>query len=209
MIRAFKVQYTFAVAVELSFPSLWSHFLAKVAELASEGTMLVTPRIWRKGAAVVLSVLEGYPASCLKIFLVPRLYPALFRARKISDFRGASGERGRAALVLSQRRGMDRDCGAAQADALSALQSGWHAESARLFARIRRRQLPAKNGSRSADLLQQSQCTSRVRADIQRLGRGQSPTAEPDNPRSVEIPQMRRRRQHRRSDPRRRRLPAK
>ena len=72
--------------------------------------MLVTPRIWRRGAAVVLSVLEVYPAFRLKIFIVPRLYPALFHARMISDFRGASGERGRAAMVLPQRRGMERDC---------------------------------------------------------------------------------------------------
>src|SRR5476649_1963438 len=40
------------------------------------------------GAAVVLSVLEGYLAFLLKIFIVPRLYPALFRARMISDFAG-------------------------------------------------------------------------------------------------------------------------
>ena len=58
----------------------------------------------------MLSVLEGYTAFRLKIFIVPRLYPALFRARMISDFRGASGERGRAALVLPQREGMERDC---------------------------------------------------------------------------------------------------
>ena len=149
------------------------------------------------------------PHPAQRFFIVPRLYPALFRARMISDFRGASDERGRAAMVLPQRRGMERDCRAAQADAVSALQGCRRADSPRLSARIRRAQLPAKNGSRSADLLQQSHRASRVRADFQRLGRGQSPTAQPDNPRSVAVPPTRRRRQHRRCDPRRRRLPAK
>ena len=66
----------------------------------------------------------------------------------ISDFRGASGERERATLVLPQRQGMGRDCGTAQADGVSALRSGWRVDSARLFARLRRRRLPAQNHSR-------------------------------------------------------------
>jgi hypothetical protein len=44
--------------------------------------------------------LDGYPASWLKIFIVPRVYPALLRPRIVSDFRGASRERERAAMVL-------------------------------------------------------------------------------------------------------------
>ena len=42
-------------------------------------------------------------------YRTPRL-PRTFRARMISDFRGASSERGRATLVFPQRDGMERDC---------------------------------------------------------------------------------------------------
>ena len=59
-------------------------------------------------------------------------------------------------LVLPQRAGMGRcDCGTAQANAVSALQSGWHAESPWLSARLRRRRLPTQDHSRSAGFLQQ------------------------------------------------------
>ena len=63
-------------------------------------------REFGKTASRQLSKLPGaIPRIPLKdAQTVPRLYPALFRVRMISDFRGASAERGRAAMVLPQRR---------------------------------------------------------------------------------------------------------
>jgi len=190
----------------VSFTSLWSHFLANVAELASEGTMVVTSRIWRWVTAVGSGGIPRFPFE--DFYRTPPL-PRTFRARMISDFRGASGERGRAALVLPQRAGMEHACGTTQADAVSALQSGWHADSPWLSARLRREGLPTQDHPRSAGLLQQPRSAAWLRSDLQRLERRQDPAAEPDRPGCVEIPATRRRRQHRRGKPRRRRLPAK
>ena len=65
-----------------------------------------------------------------------------------SRFSGGQGPSvGERAMVLPQRRGMERDRGTAQADALSALQGGRHADSARLSARLRREQPPAQKPS--------------------------------------------------------------
>ena len=61
-------------------------------------------------------------------------YPALFRVRMISDFRGVSGERERRAGFAAASR-MGRACGTSQADAVSPLQGGWRVDSPRLFAR--------------------------------------------------------------------------
>ena len=66
------------------------------------------------------------------MLIVPRLYPALLRAGRITIFAEA-WPRGRGAMVLPQRRGVERDRRAAQADALSALQGGRHADSPRLL----------------------------------------------------------------------------
>ena len=95
---------------------------------------------------------------------------------------------------------MDRDRGAAQADAVSPLQGGGHADSARLLVRLRREEPPAKNGAGSADLLQQPPCTPGVRSHVQRLARGQNPATEPDEPRSVHVFEACRERRHRRRD---------
>jgi hypothetical protein len=90
----------------------------------------------------------------------------------------------------------------AQADALSALQGCRHSDSTRLFVRLRRQQPPAKNATRTPPLLQQPPSPTRVRTDLQRLGRGQNPTPEPDYPRSVALPPTRRLRRHSRRHPR-------
>ncbi len=127
----------------------------------------------------------------------------------ISDFRGVSGERGRATLVLSQRAGMGRDFGTSQANGVSALQGGWRVDSSRLFARLRRRRLSTQDSPRSAGLLQQPPSASRLWPHLQHLACGQNPSTERDHPRGVAIPAMRRRRQHCRGMPCRRRLPAK
>jgi hypothetical protein len=59
----------------LSFTSLWSHFLANVAELASDWRMFVTPRIRQKE----LRAQEFYPAPRSMIFYrtppLPRTFP--------------------------------------------------------------------------------------------------------------------------------------
>src|ERR1700733_3842614 len=96
---------------------------------------------------------------------------------------------------------------AAQADGVPFLQGCRHADSARLLVRVRRQQPPAKNPARTPNLLQQPQRASRLRADFQRLVRGQNPAAEPDHPRRVPISPARRRPRRRRRGPRRR-LPA-
>jgi hypothetical protein len=103
---------------------------------------------------------------------------------------------------------MDRLCGTTQADGLSALQSGWHIDSPRLFAWLRRRRLPTQDHSRSADFLQQPPSTPRLWSHLQRLDGRQNPTPERHRPRAVAISATRRRRQHRRGMPWRRRLPA-
>ena len=76
-----------------------------------------------------------YPAPRSWILIVPRHYPAPLPFRYNHDFRGGS-TRGRATMVLPQRRGMERHCRTAQADALSALQGRRHADSARLSVRL-------------------------------------------------------------------------
>src|ERR1022692_816556 len=66
----------------MSFTSLWSHFLANVAELASDWRMFVTPRIRQKE----LGAQEFYPAPRSMIFYrtpplpptFPRHYDLLF-----------------------------------------------------------------------------------------------------------------------------------
>src|SRR3984885_10635603 len=96
---------------------------------------------------------------------------------------------------------------AAQADAVPFLQGCRHADSARLLVRVRRQQPPAKNPARTPNLWQQPQRASRLRADFQRLVRGQNPEAEPVPPRRLPISPARRRPRRRRRGPPRR-LPA-
>src|SRR5262249_38045295 len=88
---------------------------------------------------------SGTRCALLTNFIVPRLYPARRLVVESRIFPEAAGERGRAAVVLPDQRGMECHRRTPQADALSALQRGRRPDSARLSLRLRRHQSPAKN----------------------------------------------------------------
>ena len=171
-----------------------------VADLSSDRRMFLTPRIRQNHPPGFI------PRTPLKD---PSSYPAttppLPRAARITIFAEARSPWARSdGFTAATRNGRRLPNGSSRRPVRTARPSARSFGTAFLYG-FDESSPARKTRPRPADLLQQPQCTPRLRAHLQRLARRQNPTPQPDHRRSVALPPARRRRPHPRRHPRRRR----